>query len=169
MATWRPLTKSDIASLILVADTVHPGLPEDAQIFAERLLLFPSGCLALIEHDQLVGYAISHPIRHHQPPPLDTPIGEIASDADSYYIHDVAILPRARGRGLAGQAIQRILGVAAGYKTACLVSVYGTERFWGKFGFKAVEVDGAIREKLKGYGDDACFLERENSVKEGRS
>jgi GNAT superfamily N-acetyltransferase len=164
MATWRPLSKADIPSLISIADTIHPGLPEDASVFAERTQLFPSGCLALVEEDKLVGYAISHPIRHNHPPALDSLLGEIPSDADTYYIHDVAVLPKYRGKGYANVGIEKLIAVAEGYAKSCLVSVYGTEKFWGKFGFKAAELDEAMKEKLKGYGDDAVFLERENEV-----
>jgi ribosomal protein S18 acetylase RimI-like enzyme len=167
MATWRPLTKADIPSLMSIADTVHPGLPEDASVFTERVQLFPSGCLALIEKDVLVGYAISHPTRHNQPPALDSLLREIPADADTYYIHDVAVLPKCRGKGYANKGIETLIAMMEekGFARFCLVSVYGTDKFWGKFGFKAAKLDEAMKEKLKGYGDDAVFLERENKAK----
>lgn len=164
-ATWRPLTAADIASLMHVADTVHPGLPESASIFAERVALYPEGCLALVnDRDQLCGYAISHPIKNQQPPALDSLLGKIPSDADTYYIHDIAISPEYQGSGLAAAGIRRLLDLAGakGFQGTCLVSVYGTEGFWARFGFKGLEVEEALREKLKGYGEDAVYLARVN-------
>lgn len=85
-----------------------------------------------------------------------------------YYLHDVAILPECRGRGFAGEVIARLLGVAEGlgYETSCLVSVYGTGQFWGRYGFvKPGRVGGELEEKVRGYGGDAVYLVRRN---EGR-
>ncbi|KAL4762594.1 GNAT family N-acetyltransferase [Aspergillus foveolatus] len=163
-AVWRNLTASDIDNLMHVANTIHPDLPERAAIFTERVALYPEGCLALVnESGKLHGYAISHPIRHHQPPALDTLLGEIPVDASEYYIHDVAVLPGLRGQGLAAHGIGRLLEVAAakGFSRTCLVSVYGTETFWGRFGFRPAVVEEELKEKLRGYGDGAVYLTRE--------
>jgi hypothetical protein len=99
-ATWRPLTPEDVSSLLLVASQIHPDLSERFEVFAERVKLFPKGCLALTDRNTkaLVGYAISHPIRHRQPPALDILLGEIDRDANQYYIHDLAILPDYSGK-----------------------------------------------------------------------
>ncbi|KAL4934483.1 GNAT family N-acetyltransferase [Aspergillus undulatus] len=169
MAIWRNLTTNDIEGLMRVADAIHPGLPESAAVFVERIQLYPEGCLALETEDgQICGYAISHPIREHQPPVLDTLLWEISPDADAYYIHDVAILPGLRGRRLSEEGIGRLFEVAkrSGYPVTCLVSVYGTERFWARFGFRPENVGEDLRGKLRGYGDDAVFLSRSNGQKD---
>ncbi|KAL2835676.1 acyl-CoA N-acyltransferase [Aspergillus pseudoustus] len=163
MTTWRPLTTSDIPTLISIADKIHATLPERPEIFAERIALYPAGCLALEENTgsrKIVGYAVSHPIRRRQPPELDTLLGEIPADADAYYIHDVAVLPEARGKGYAGQCVDLLLETAKRFPVACLVSVYGTGEFWARFGFEAAVVGEALRRKVEGYGEDAVYLER---------
>ncbi|KAL3478396.1 hypothetical protein BJX99DRAFT_224423 [Aspergillus californicus] len=162
MPTWRTLNASDIEGLMHVADEVHPSLPESAHVFAERVRLYPEGCLALEEDGEICGYAISYPIRQHQPPALDSLLGEIASDADQYYIHDIAISPRLRGGGLAAECIGKLLVTANRYQKTCLVSVYGTEAFWARFGFVPEPVTGAMRSKLCDYGEDAIYLSRSN-------
>ena len=161
---WRPLSVEDVASLAKVADTIHPSLPERDEVFAERIELFPKGCLALVEEGstELCGYAISFPIRHRQPPACDTLLSELAPDADSYYIHDVAILPKYQGSGLARECISRLLDVAKKFQVTGLVSVYGTAQFWSKFGFQAADMDDVLKKKLLDYGDDALYLERTN-------
>jgi ribosomal protein S18 acetylase RimI-like enzyme len=169
MATWRPLLPSDINELVRVAAEVHPELPESHQVFSERLALFPEGCLGLIEGDHFCGYAISHPIRQCQPPELDSMLGEIDPGADQYYIHDIAILPALRGRGLASVGVQKLLAVAERYPSTCLVSVYGTERFWGGFGFIKCPASNALRTKLVSFGEGAAFLQRSNESAGARS
>lgn len=139
------------------------------------------------EKQKIYGYAISHPIPFNQPPELDTLLGSVPLlpgtvctttenvDGDSdpskgahgqYYIHDIAILPEARGLGQAGSCISHLLGVAKkyGFKSSCLVSVYGTRKFWGRYGFlEAFCTDEKLREKVKGYGEGAVFLVREET------
>jgi GNAT superfamily N-acetyltransferase len=160
-ASWRALTPVDIESLASIANIIHPGLPESPQVFLERITLFPSGCLALVDHssNKLAGYAISHPIKHHQPPALDSLLETLHPAADQYYIHDLAILPEWQGKGYAKTCVEQILRVAEGYKTIGLVSVYGTATFWGRFGFKSVAMDDGLKDKLLAYGEDAVFIE----------
>ncbi|KAI3319324.1 acyl-CoA N-acyltransferase [Xylariaceae sp. AK1471] len=161
MAVWRQLTASDIKALMRVADAVHTELPESDYVFAERVKLFPDGCLALVKNGELCGYTISHPIRRRQPPALDSLLGEIPPEADQYYIHDVCILPGFRGQGLATQGINKLLAIAERYPSACLVSVYGTSQFWARYGFLPPQsIDEALTAKVRGYGDDAAYLER---------
>ena len=163
-ACWRELSVNDIKSLARVADKIHPDLPESDAIFAERVKLFPGGCLGLVEgkSNELCGYVISHPIRHLQPPALDSLLGEVASDADQYYIHDLAILPKLQGRELARECINKLFAIAKRYPTTCLISVYGTQQFWSRFGFVTVQIDDVLAKKLLDYGDDATYLERKN-------
>lgn len=162
------MSLGDIAGLLRVADEIHPDLKEGDYVFTERVKLFPEGCLVLEEGDEVCGYAISHPIRHGQPPVLNSLLGEIAPDASQYYIHDVAILPRFRGQGLAGECVRRLLEVAKRYPTTCLVSVYGTVPFWARLGFATEPVDGALLEKLRQYGGNATFLSRHNGLDDSR-
>lgn len=163
-ASWHRLSVDNIKSLACVADQIHPGLPESEEVFAERIKLFPEGCLGLLEDncDELYGYVISHPIKRLQPPALNSMLGELASDADQYYIHDLAILPKFRGRGLAEECINHLFTIAKRRPTTCLISVYGTERFWSRFGFLPVKIDAVLEAKLREYGDDAIYLERKN-------
>lgn len=161
-AVWRIMSVSDVESLLRVADKIHPDLPESDYVFVERVKLFPEGCLVLVEAGEVCGYAVSHPIRNRQPPALDSLLGEISPDADQYYIHDLAILPRFRGRGLAAKGIDKLLTVAKRFPTTCLVSVYGTTSFWERFGFVPGQVDAVLSEKLHGYGEDAAYLLRKN-------
>lgn len=165
--TWRRLEPKDIEALVSIADIIHPGLPERTEVFAERAALFPVGCLALVDHedDNLYGYAISHPIRYRQLPVLDTLWGQLPTDADQYYIHDVAILPEYQGKGYARTCIEKLLQVANSFATTGLISVYGTTPFWQKYGFQHVESNKELFTKLEDYGENAVFLERKNETR----
>jgi GNAT superfamily N-acetyltransferase len=163
-AVWRGLSTKDIEALSVIATKIHPGLPESNEVFTERVKLFPKGCLALVgcESDDLYGYAISHPIRRRNPPAIDDFLGQIAVDANQYYIHDLAVLPEYQDRGYAKGCLELLLEIAKRYSTTSLVSVYGTAPFWSRFDFEKVEIDEALQTKLLDYGEDAVFLERKN-------
>ncbi|KAF2029748.1 hypothetical protein EK21DRAFT_67124 [Setomelanomma holmii] len=163
-AVWRKLELKDIESLMKIADQIHSDLPERREVFAEHVQLFPKGCLALVdvETNQLCGYAISHPIRYRHPPALGSVMGELASNPEQYYVHDVAILAQYQGSGYAQQCIDELLAVAKPYRTTGLVSAYGTTKFWTRHGFRAVDINTAMMRKLEGYGDGARWLERKN-------
>ena len=155
---WRAMRESDLDAVVGLADRCHPGLPEDRAVFAERLALHPAGCLVLDGREGIEGYAVAHPIRAFAPPPLGALLGAIPADADQFYIHDVVVAPERRGSGASDGAIARLLAGAGGYPSVALVSVYGTARFWSRFGFRPA--DGDMSDKLRPYGPDAVFMVR---------
>jgi len=141
---WRPLTAADLPALADVADIVHPAHPERPEVFADRLALFPAGCLwAEADDGSPLGYCLSHPGRLGQVPPLDTVLGRLPPDPDCLYLHDLALLPAARGRGLGAAATGMLAGVAgrAGLGFLALTAIGSSPAFWGRQGFIA-QADG---------------------------
>ncbi len=151
---------ADVPAVMRLADVVHPTFFEGASVFHDRLALFPEGQWVLPGPGlELAGYAVSYPARLGAPPTLDTVLGALPEDADSLYIHDVALHPAFRGRRLAEPVIARLLRLAGG-RPAMLVSVYGTAPFWARFGF--CERQGErIAAKLASFGAGAVFMTRE--------
>jgi GNAT superfamily N-acetyltransferase len=158
-ALWQPMTREDIAAVDAIATRIHVGLPEHPFIFAERQRLYPDGCFMLDIDGRPAGYAISHPWHYLRPPSLNTLIERIPTDASTYYIHDVALLPEARRSG-AGTAIARRLieqARAAGLSNASLIAVYDAAPFWHRQGFQFID-DPALTHKLAGYGVEARMM-----------
>jgi ribosomal protein S18 acetylase RimI-like enzyme len=156
---WRPMLPADIAAAHALSEIVHPGYPEDRAVFAERLRLYPAGCYVLASDDALKGYALSHPYVTDSAPALNTLLGALPEHCDTYYIHDIAILPEARG-GNAGKAIVAYLKTharAAGFDTICLVAVNDSAPFWERHGFVANEVVG-LQAKLESYGAGTAYM-----------
>jgi GNAT superfamily N-acetyltransferase len=156
---WRPLTKSDLPAVAEIARQVHPSFPEDDAVFAERLALYPDGT-RLLEIDGLAsGYLLSHPWRFKQLPALNTLLGAVPEDADTYYVHDLALMPKARGTGAAAAIVGEILrhGRARGLATTSLVAVNGSVPFWHKHGFRALKAP-ELDETLASYEPSARFM-----------
>jgi ribosomal protein S18 acetylase RimI-like enzyme len=160
---WRPAHTSDLPAIGAIAARVHPDLPESPEVFAEKMRLYPDGCLALTTENEIVGYGLSHPWMQHQIPPLDGFLEKLPDDADCLYVHDVAVLPDFRGGGVARAYVATIEGLArsSGIATLALVSVYATRPLWEHFGFRAATVDAELRAKLASYGERATYMLRE--------
>lgn len=159
---WRPMTAQDLDRVQELADRIHLDHPEDPEVFAERLALYPQGCHVLEEDGRIVGYAIAHPWRFGEPPPLNSQLRAIPTDADTYYLHDVALLPRGRGKGLAAQGAELIAehARAAGFANMSLVAVNNSQTFWKRLGFRVASVPG-LDTKLLSYGSDAALMKRD--------
>lgn len=160
MTEWGPMAPQHLDAVEALADRVHPELPESRAVLAERLALFPAGCLVLERPEGIAGYAISHPIRRDEPPALDMLLLGLPVDASQYYIHDLVVAPEARGMGAAAAGVGRLLTVARAFTTTALVSVYGTAAFWARFGFRPSP--DPVGDRLAPYGADAIFMVRDN-------
>ncbi len=154
---WLPLTPADLDAVCAVAGRAHADLPERPEVFAEKLRLFPGGCFKLALGVTVTGYALMHPWPAGSAPKLDAFIGALPPDAGVLYLHDVAMLPEARGRG-AARAIVDIaakLARSRGLAGLALVSVHGTAALWERLGFRR-----AAGPDLSSYGGTAVYMTR---------
>lgn len=158
--SWRPATEADLAAVVAIADRVHVAYPEDADAIAERLRLYPDGC-ALLEIDgKPLAYTLTHPWRYAEPPALNARLGALpAAEPTTYYIHDVALLPEARGSGAASAIVKAIIAQAEalGTPNLSLVAVNQSVPFWSRFGF-GVTHEPSLAAKLLTYDADARFM-----------
>jgi ribosomal protein S18 acetylase RimI-like enzyme len=161
---WRPMTPADLPAALAVADIVHPRYPEDPAIFAERLALYPAGCLVLMQGEEQIGYIVSHPWTYGAPPVLNSLLGALPLAPTTYYIHDIALLPQARGTGAAKTVLARLAdrAEASGLPNLSLIAVNDSVAFWQRHGF-AVTPDPALDIKLRSYDDSARFMVRQSS------
>jgi ribosomal protein S18 acetylase RimI-like enzyme len=148
---------ADLPAVIATAALVHPEHPEDDAVLAERLALAPEGCLVLERSGAVLGYALSHPWAG-PPPALNRLLGGVPARPQAWYVHDLAILPGARGGGEGAAGAALLLARADGLGLpALLVAVSGSAPFWARLGFRAVAAAGAS------YGADAVVMRREPS------
>ena len=158
---WRQMREEDIPAVVAISDVVHGRFTERAEVFAERLSLYPAGCFMLDDEGAAAGYLITHPWHRRSPVPLDELIGSIPEDAGGYYLHDLALLPDTRGLGAGRRGVELVLAHAAGagFGEVSLVAVNGADAFWSAQGFSRVD-DVAIAYKLASYGEGTFFMER---------
>lgn len=159
--TWRPMRTADLTKTNRIADIVHPNYPEDPAVQRDRLALFPDGCWVAESEGAMVGYCVAHAGLRQRPPALDSLLGSLPPGADCLYMHDVALLPAARGTGL-GRAIVPIMTEVArrhGFPVIALTSVNDSQDFWARQGFRQIVPDAVLAAKLATYDADAIYME----------
>lgn len=155
MSAWRALRMDDLAGVLAIADLVHQDHPEDAEVLAERIALFPAGCFALDGAAGLAGYLLSHPWHAGEVPVLNRTLGVVPGGRDCYFVHDLALHPDAQGHGAGAAVIHRMLEQTADFRRHALIAVDGTPAFWSRFGFRPAE--GA---DLASYGEGVTYMVR---------
>ncbi len=114
----------------------------------------PEMCAVAESEEGMLGYMLAHPWVPDDLPPLNEPLTKCPPGASCLFIHDLALLPSARGRGLASEMVRRLLATAEAEEmtSASLLSVQGTTEFWARFGFgKRPELTERFRKRVVGF------------------
>ncbi len=155
------MTGADLDVANRIAVVVHPGYPERPEVMAERLRLFPAGCLVAVDpaDGTVVGYAVAHPARPGQPPALDSLLDRLDGGETCLHLHDIALLPQARRGGLGARAVRRLVAAAreGGLTQISLVAVGDAAPYWERLGFRDAPTagDGGA---LASYGAAARYM-----------
>jgi GNAT superfamily N-acetyltransferase len=157
---WRPLRTADMARVQAISELVHPALLERLEVLDEKRRLSPGTCLGY-GGEEILGYGIAHPWLFGWIPALDGYLAGLPPASDCLFVHDVALLPHARGRGAAAWYIRLLSGLAhaAGLQGLACVAVYGAERLWSQLGFEVV-ADRDLDAKLRPYGGALYMIRR---------
>ena len=156
---WIPASPDSAATIAAIAVQVHPGHPERETVFANRLALYSAGCLLLVDDGSrnILGYVLAHPWKRDHSIMLDQIIEKLPIWPDCFYLHDIALLPETRGRGMGYAGIAAIEKIAHNERlpSISLVALSGALPFWTRNGFqptgKPVSPD---------YGPDARYLSK---------
>jgi len=153
------MAEDDLPTVNAIAAEIHTSLPERPEVFCEKFRLFPKGCLIFQSDSGPIGYAISHPWRLKSVPTLDAFLNALPAAANCLYLHDAAILPSGRGQSASNTLVEKLRALATQekLKNLALISVYGTDRLWSRFGFCVVH-DPSLAKKIASYGASAKYL-----------
>ena len=156
---WRSMTGFDMGQVEAIAATVHPGFFEAPEVLAERHQLYRDGAYFLEVGDRPAGYVLSHPWRFGTAPALNSRLGTLPPEPDTYYLHDLAILPVARRIGAAGYIVAALEkhARAQGFPSMTLVAVNNSRGFWERHGFAVLELPG-LAGKIQSYEPEARLM-----------
>ncbi|MCS0598882.1 GNAT family N-acetyltransferase [Massilia agri] len=159
----RPMRPADLDAVLHVQAACYPvSMQEPAAIVLSRMRAAPGSCAVAVDAEGVCGYLFAYPSRLGVVTPLDAPFAP-ALEADTLYLHDLAVAPRAHGRGLARRLVAHLLehGRSLGLPTSSLVSVQDTAPFWAALGYREAEVAcPQARAALAGYPGTARYMRR---------
>ena len=121
---------------------------EGIESFRSKMIGYPEGCFVCEINKEILGYIISFPYILWQPYPINKSYEKV-ENSNCYYIHDLCINEKHRGKGYAVSLVNEVLKIKLNPKV--LVSVLNSENFWMKFGFQ-------INKKFDYYGLFANYM-----------
>ena len=133
-----PMTPAHIAEAVRVqAEAFAEDLRESPEVFADRMERFGQYFRVVFVGGKMVGYMIAFPWKlgdtlvNNEKFPADLP------EPDCFYIHDIAILPDARGQGISRALLDEAYQAALrlGYDAVSLVAVGQSGSYWDNAGF----------------------------------
>ena len=159
--TIRPIQPDDLDAVLRVQAACYPpAMQEAAGVVLDRMRIAGATCVVAEDEGGVCGYLFAYPSRMGKATPLGAGFFP-APDADTLYLHDLALAPRANGRGLARRLVNHLLDQArqTGMAWLALVSVQDTAGFWGALGYRPAEVrDPQARAALATYPGSARYM-----------
>ncbi|MGI4843169.1 MAG: GNAT family N-acetyltransferase [Janthinobacterium lividum] len=159
----RALRPADLDAILAVQAACYPpSMQEAGEVVLARMGLAGDSCVVAEDEDGVCAYLFAYPSRLGRVTPLGAQF-EPTANADTLYLHDLAVAPRAHGRGLARSLVGHLLAQARrqGFSSSALVSVQDTAAFWSGLGYRPAEADGpAARAALASYPGQARYMVR---------
>lgn len=172
----RPVASGDWDDILAIQRAAYgDGLLESGAVLRSKAAAGPETSLLAVEAagkiagesagasaggaapGQALAYLLAHPWPLDDWPPLGSLTPPCIKSAN-LQLHDLAVHPRAKGRGLARRLLAHLLEAAraGGYRTVSLVAVQGAAGFWQRQGFTPVGPAPAE----KGYDAGAMLMRR---------
>jgi GNAT superfamily N-acetyltransferase len=159
-ATIRTMREADLHAVLAVQAACYPpAMQEAADVVLARLRTAPGTVLAACDAVGVCGYVFAYPSRRGAVTPLGAGFAP-APDADTLYIHDLAVAPRALGQGLARRLVAALLASNKALAWAALVAVQDSRRFWEGLGFAAQDAGEEGAQRLATYPGGALYMLR---------
>jgi predicted N-acetyltransferase YhbS len=159
------MTEQDLDGVLAVQAACYPAsMREPAAIVLARLRAAPSTTLVASDAHGVCAYAVAYPSKFGRITPLNAGFTP-APDADTLYLHDLAVHPRANGEGLGRRLAQSLFGAARGLGLShgALVAVLDARAFWERLGFSET-APGQGAAALASYPGGALYMCRRIDV-----
>lgn len=160
-----PMTAAHISEVVKIqAEAFTPDLRETPEVFANRIARFGEYFRVAYQNGRMVGYVVAFPWKFGDAPVNNQKFPEDLPEPDCFFIHDIALLPDARGGGVARALLEDAYQTAhkLGFDAASLVAVGQSGTYWDRVGFvpNARVSDAKQAYILDIYGPGARLMAR---------
>ena len=163
----RAMRPDDLDAILAVQAACYPpSMREASTVVLARMRAGGASCVLAEDGEGVCGYLFAYASRLGKVTPLGADF-DPAPDADTLYLHDLAVAPRAHGRGLARMLVGHLLAQAKeqGLAASALVSVQDSAAFWMALGFEDAEAASPVaRAALATYPEPARYMVRKLTV-----
>lgn len=133
------ITENSWAGILKIQEQAYVEIePEDVNILKSKWHSSPKTCAVYKQGNNILAYLLSHPWTNEVPPKLheEYPV----NTGLNLYLHDLAIAPNSRGKGIAIKLVKNLIDIAKaqGFNKILLVAVQSSGNFWSKFGFSNI-------------------------------
>lgn len=159
------MTLPDLDMVLAIQQRCYPqAYHEPLAAFENKLRQSPKSAWLAVSGETPLAYLLTLPVDEAHFPALHAADWTPPPRAKWLYLHDLAVDPDHRGAGAGQRLVEQALGHArsCGLDGLALVAVQGSQPYWARQGFLAWETEhAALRERLRSFGDDACFMVRD--------
>ena len=161
----RPMTAADTRCVMQIQSACYGReLLEPEPVMLQRLQCSPQTCWVAGGQGGVKGvaaYLFAYPSHVGRVTPLSGEF-ELLPEADTLYLHDLAVHPRLRGCGAAQKLVMQAFAFAVDQclNYLALVAVQQAASFWERHGFIMQPAQKAAPQ-LASYGVRACYMVRE--------
>ncbi len=160
MPVIRRMRAADVADVLCIQAACYPPPMQESEVtIRARLAAAPDCAWVAADGDGLCAYLVAYRSQLGKVTPLGGAFGTAAPDC--MYLHDLAVAPRAGGRGLGPQLASAAWQAArhGGLRYSALVSVQDSHAFWSRLGYAVHDaLDPAQRQRLRSYGVPAWYM-----------
>lgn len=161
MYSLRTMQEDDIPAVLSIQKEAYsPQLQEDEAVIRSRLAACPQLAWIAEDAEGVCAYLFAYHSCVGKVTPLD---GEFQrhAEADCLYLHDLAVSPRAGGRGIGQALVRKKLEQAKAHQLrySALVSVQDSEAFWSRLGYAAhTQLEQPQASNLASYRIPAVYM-----------
>lgn len=144
------------AILHIQAESYSEIEPESVHVLQSKWLVSTATCIVAEENQQIIAYCLAHPWDKNSAPPLFTALTHCPT-ATGLFIHDLAISPIARGRGIGRMIFDYLSDYAVknNIHFFSLVAIQNATHFWKKLGFQPA----TLNKSLHSYGKNPIYMQ----------
>ena len=161
----RTMTLADLDLVLTIQRRCYPeAYHEPMAAFENKLQRSPGSAWLAMSGENALAYLVTLPVDAAHFPALHGADWVPPPRATWLYLHDLAVDPSHRGSGAGQRLVEQSLmhARASGLQGLALVAVQGSQPYWVRQGFQARTVESAdLLEKLRSFGDGACFMVRD--------